>query len=180
MNDDIAVAMFCGPHDEGTQTPMRRIDKAVELALVYQATLFVAGDAFNGDEISFFQMHALKRGVTRVIPAYDSRSNTLGDAQAVARCIRQRSTLEGLRKIYLVTDWWHLERAKAMLIGELRKNLILGIQVVGIGVTQGPHPGNEVLENELQGLTDYLAGNYGQRRVHDPLPHVSSNDKHLD
>ncbi|KKW33057.1 MAG: hypothetical protein UY76_C0010G0014 [Candidatus Uhrbacteria bacterium GW2011_GWA2_52_8d] len=165
-----AVAMFCGPHDEGDQTPTRRIDQAIELAILKGLPLFVAGDAFNGDEVRRFQVRAWHAGVSVVIPAFDPRHCTLADAQAVAvKIVEHRLTR--LSHVQLVTDWWHMNRALTMLERELARILDRTIRVQPISVLTGPTPSSLVHDNERQGLDDYLAGRYGQRQVIDPLRH---------
>jgi len=165
-----AVVMFCGPHDEGDQTPTRRIDQAIQLALSLDVPLFVAGDAFNGEEVARFQAHAWHTGVSVIIPAFDARHCTLADAQAVATKIVEHR-LDRLSHLHLVTDWWHMERASLMLERELARILGRTIRVQPSSVFAGPTPSSLVHENERQGLEDYLAGRYGQRQVVDPLRH---------
>ena len=165
-----AVAMFCGPHDEGDQTPTRRIDYAIQIALELDVPLFVAGDSFNGDEVRLFHDRASSAGVRSVIPAFDPRHCTLSDAQAVSRQILKLE-FRRLERIYLATDWWHMQRAMTMFERELELALGRRIQVVPESVLSGPAPDDLVLSNERQGLEDYLAGRYGQRLVNDPLCH---------
>ena len=165
-----AVVMFCGPHDEGDKTPTRRIDHAINLAIRDDLPLFVAGDAFGGEEVDYFQMRASHAGVTVVIPAFDPRRCTISDAQVVARQILEQR-LERLAHIHLVTDWWHMDRALTMLECELARILGRRIHVQPASVLTGPTPSSLVYENERHGLADYLAGRYGQRRVIDPLRH---------
>jgi hypothetical protein len=167
-----AVAMFCGPHDEGNQVPTRRIDQAINLALSTGSPLFIAGDRFNGDEITRFKLRARNQGVTTIVEAFDPRHCTLSDAQATAREILARGYHQ-LTSIHLVTDWWHMPRAAAMLRGELQSTLGRVLEVIESTVHNGPCPVDLVLSNEKQGLDDYRAGTYGQRFVIDPLPHCS-------
>ena len=167
---DTAVAMFCGPHDEGDQPPTRRIDAGIYHALRLNAPLFIAGDAFEGAEVRRFYARARATGVITTIQAYDSRHCTLADAQAVGREILSRR-LDRLERIHLVTDWWHMDRAMTMLEGELKKGTGRTIQVVPESVMNGPEPSQLVHRNERQGLADYRAGVYGARRILDPLRH---------
>ncbi len=167
-----AVVMLCGPHDEGDQTPVRRIDHAIQLALTLDVPLFVAGDAFSGEEICRFQTRAWHAGVETVIPAFDPRHCTLADVQAVAAKIVEHR-LDRLSHLHLVTDWWHMDRALTMLDRELTSILNRTIAVQPSSVFTGPTPSSLVHENERQGLQDYLAGRYGQRRVIGPLRHGS-------
>ena len=165
-----AVAMFCGPHDEGDQPPTRRIDGAISLALQMGAPLFIAGDAFEGAEVRRFCARAWAAGVITTIQAYDSRHCTLADAQAVGREILLHR-FDHLTRLYLVTDWWHMERAMAMLDGELQRIIGRVIHVIPESVMLGPVPDQLVHQNERQGLEDYRSGIYGTRRILDPLRH---------
>ncbi|MBI5794567.1 YdcF family protein [Candidatus Uhrbacteria bacterium] len=165
-----AVVMFCGPHDEGSQTPTRRIDHAINLAIQSGLPLFIAGDAFSGDEVRRFQVRAWNAGVHTALQAFDSRHCTLADAQAVGRVVLERH-FDRLERLHLVTDWWHMERAVAMLAGELADILGRKILVMPESVFDGPQPSQLVHNNERQGLEDYLAGRYGDREVVDPLRH---------
>ncbi|MBI4435693.1 YdcF family protein [Candidatus Uhrbacteria bacterium] len=162
--------MFCGPHDEGNKTPTRRIDHAIRLALREALPLFIAGDALGGEEVRRFQVRASNAGVETAVAAFDSRHCTLADAQVVAAKILELR-LERLNHVHLVTDWWHMERASAMLAGELERILHRSILVQPASVFTGPKPSSLVHENERRGLEDYLAGVYGTRRVYDPLCH---------
>ncbi len=162
--------MFCGPHDEGDQTPTRRINHAIQIALTLDALLFIAGDACGGEEVRAFQIRAWSAGVHTAVAAYDARSCTLADAQAVGQSMRMRAHTE-VARIHLVTDWWHMERAMSMLQGELECILDRRIQVIPESVFTGPTPSRAVHDNERQGIVDYRAGIYGSRRVIDPLPH---------
>lgn len=165
-----AVVMFCGPHDEGDQTPTRRIDTAIQVALRRGLPLFVAGDAFGERELERFEARAYYHGVQSVFRAYDARRCTLSDAQAVAGAIVKHD-LTDLRELFLATDWWHMDRARAMLDGETTGILGRRLDVIPVAVTTGPRPSTLTFENERQGLEDYLAGTYGQRKVVDPLRH---------
>ncbi len=167
-----AVVVFCGPHDEGEQTPTRRIDHAIQLARERNFPLFIAGDAFGGEEVRCFQVRAWSAGVLTVISAFDSRHCTLSDAQAVAAEIIGRR-LDHLNHVHLVTDWWHMERASVMLERELARILERAVRVQPASVFTGPAPSSLVHENERRGLADYRAGIYGTRRVNDPLRHRS-------
>lgn len=166
----VAVVMFCGPHDEGDRTPTRRIDHAINLARQFDAPLFIAGDAFGGAEVAGFQVRAWQAGVSQVLSAFDSRHCTLADAQSVAAKIVEYR-LDRLVRLHLVTDWWHMERAKAMLEGECERMVGRRIHVTPSPVLTGPTPSPLVRQNEHQGLVDYLDGIYGSRKVVDPLWH---------
>lgn len=162
--------MFCGPHDEGDQTPTRRINHAINLAIRNELPLFIAGDAFGGKEIYRFRVRAWHAGVALVLPAFDPRHCTLSDAQAIASMILEHH-LDSLARIHLVTDWWHMERASTMLERELERIVGRQILVVPESIMTGPVPDATVHDNERQGLDDYLAGRYGKRRVIDPFQH---------
>jgi len=164
------VAMVCGPHDEGQEAPKRRIDRAIQIALEFKLPLFVAGDAFEGREIALFVQRAREAGVETVVSAYDPRSCTLSDVQAIAWALKALD-LKGIDHIHLVTDWWHMNRAATMLEGEVGKHL--GHEVVAFRrpIASGPRPPDAVFVNERQGLADYISGIYGERRVEDPLEH---------
>lgn len=165
-----AVVMFCGPHDEGDQPPTRRIDQAITIARDLEVPLFIAGDAFEGAEVQRFVVRAQNSGVQSAIQAFDPRHCTLSDAQVVGRVLVERE-YSRLTRIHLVTDWWHMERAAAMLEGELATIVGRRILVVPESVMAGPAPDAMVHRNERQGLEDYRAGTYGQRFVADPLRH---------
>ncbi|MBI4256683.1 YdcF family protein [Candidatus Uhrbacteria bacterium] len=162
--------MLCGPHDEGDQPPTRRIDHAIGIVRDLELPLFIAGDAFEGDEIRRFHDRAWKAGVASVVPAFDSRHCTLSDAHAVSRQILERR-FDRLNRIHLVTDWWHMERAARMFEDELTTIVGRTFRIVPESVVVGPNPEELVYRNERQGLADYLAGRYGQRPVIDPLRH---------
>jgi hypothetical protein len=163
--------MFCGPHDEGECTPTRRIDQAIKVALRYELPLFVAGDAFGGKEVTWFQARALKAGVPVVECAYDVRCCTLADAQAVAQRLNASAKYHHVTELYLCTDWWHMERARTMLEKELITVTGVARRVIQVKVMSGPIPTETTLRNERQGIEDYLNGVYGERQVYDPLPH---------
>ncbi|MCR4313897.1 MAG: YdcF family protein [Candidatus Uhrbacteria bacterium] len=165
-----AVVMLCGPYDEGNHPPTRRIDRAIQIARQSNLLLFIAGDAFNGDEIRRFQDRALAAGVHSVLPAFDSRHCTLADAQAVGRVILEHR-FDRLSRLHLVTDWWHMERASTMLERELERILDRKILVIPESVMDGHVPDTTVHDNERQGLADYLSGRYGRRQVIDPFRH---------
>lgn len=165
-----AVAMFCGPHDEGDRVVTRRIDRAIEIARCGDLPLFIAGDACGGEEVRAFQLRAWNAGVPTAVAAFDARSCTLADAQAIAQIVRAHAYRE-LERLHLVTDWWHMERALAMLEGELARIVRRRVVVVPESVFTGPAPTRAVHDNERQGLVDYRAGIYGLRRVADPLCH---------
>jgi hypothetical protein len=175
-----AVVIFCGPHDEGELVPTRRIDHAITTGLSRGLPLIIAGDAFHGQEVSRFQARAWHAGVEAAYGAYDQRHSTLSDAQAVATVIRQHFTdpLARFCRVHLVTDWWHMRRARTMLVEELKGVLHHPIEVLATPVMIGPRPCEEVFVNEQQGLEDYLAGVYGQRRVIDPLCHSPDDNPH--
>lgn len=164
-----AVAMFCGPYDEGEQMPTRRIDHAIQIAKEEGLPLLIAGDAFDGKEVLRFQNRAWSAGVRSVLTAFDPRHCTTADAQAIGRVILKWH-FDRIRLLHVVTDWWHMPRASAMLEGELR-SIGRPVQVVRESVFVGPHPDQLVHQNERQGLADYLAGRYGRRQILDPLRH---------
>lgn len=173
MNPSLAVVMFCGPHDEGDQTPTRRIDHAISLAIRLEAPLFIAGDAFHGEEVERFCYRARYAGVMYVIGAYDSRHErqcTLSDAKTVTSKIGERGFTR-LSRLHLVTDCWHMKRAKQMLENELFIGLNKVFEVVAESVHTGPPPPAETIALEQQGLSHYQEGTYGSHSVDDPLPH---------
>lgn len=161
-----AVAMFCGPHDEGDRAPTRRIDHAIRLALTRNLPLIVAGDAFGGEEVRAFQTRAQEAGVRVVLTAFDVRRCTLSDAQATATRLRELG--HDLDRVHLVTDWWHMTRSWVMMRGEVRTSIL----IVPAPVFKGPLPCFRTLWNELRGAWHYLSGTYGQHTVVDPLRHA--------
>jgi len=165
------VAMFCGPHDEGSRIPHRRINRAVEYALARGLPLVIAGDAFDGTEARYFKTLAKKRGVQMVLVAFDpqTRNCTLSDAQATI--IQLQALGLDISRVYLVTDWWHMLRSSVMMIGEIHTRH--PARVVPVPVFNGPFPCLRTLWNELRGSWHYLTGTYGQRTVNDPLRHTS-------
>ncbi|MCR4314326.1 MAG: YdcF family protein [Candidatus Uhrbacteria bacterium] len=161
-----AVAMFCGPHDEGDRTPTRRIDHAIRIALAMDLPLIVAGDAFNREEVQAFQIRAQEAGVRVVLTAFDARRCTLSDAQATATRLRELG--HHVERLHLVTDWWHMGRSWVMMRGEARTSVL----IVPAPVFNGPLPCLRTLYNELRGAWHYLSGTYGQHVVVDPLRHA--------
>jgi len=161
------VAMFCGPHDEGNVVPRRRIDKAVEAALEHQVPLLIAGDGNNHRDVTAFMEIARFRGVRHVIGLYDPEANTLSDAVCVAKQVNDNPEFARVRRIYLVTDFWHMPRAK-MMLETVCIEYALQLDVISSPVTSGPMPPEAVLLGERQGIEDFLAGRYGLRKAHDP------------
>ncbi|MBI4437747.1 YdcF family protein [Candidatus Uhrbacteria bacterium] len=164
-----AVVVFCGPHDEGEYVPMRRIDQAILLARNTRAPLLVAGDGNYGSDVQWFARRAGQSGIAYVRAFYDERASTLADAQRIADELLVNPPLMSVVNVHLVTDDWHMNRATAILAGELARALReRKPRVTRIPVRNGPRPPAHILEGERQGLEDYLAGRYGQRRAHAP------------
>ncbi|PJA46089.1 hypothetical protein CO174_00900 [Candidatus Uhrbacteria bacterium CG_4_9_14_3_um_filter_50_9] len=173
------VAVFSQPLDEeGRGFPVRRIMHAIDESLRRRLPLTMAGDALDGYMLEFYMIRAFQAGIPRHMwnPCYDERANTRSDAEAVARSLGNRDMFLWPERIYLVTDWWHMDRAATMLEGELKRfeDFYYGhspIEVVRLPIMNAPHPGDQVIANERQGLRDYLDGVYGRRKVNDPLIH---------
>lgn len=161
------VAMFCGPHDEGGGVARRRIDKAIETALEHQIPLLIAGDGNNCKDVTVFMEMARSRGAHHVIGLYDSEANTRSDAVCVSNQLKNNPEFARVREIYLVTDFWHMPRAKTILEAICRQDR-LEVQIISMPVTNGPMPPEIVLAGERQGIEDFLAGRYGLRKAHDP------------
>ena len=161
------VALFCGPHDEGNDVPRRRIDKAVQVALLHQITLLIAGDANHGKDIDVFVRIAKSQVVSRVVGLYDPAASTFSDAFCVVRILRTQPEFEHVSRIYLVTDFWHMLRA-ALILERVCLDHGLQIEIIHAPVTNGPVPPEIVLAGEQQGIEDFLAGRYGARKAYDP------------
>lgn len=164
-----AVAMFCGPHDEGNDAPTRRIDKAIEVALRLGLPLMIAGDGNVGKDVAQFSARARLAGIGVVVPLYDQDASTLSDALCVAEELRRNPELKFVQSLHLVTDVWHMERAHAMLVRELNGQFHADSPtVIKCGVDSGPEPAAWVLEGERKGLADYQSGLYGSSVAYAP------------
>ncbi len=180
MEYEAVVAMFCGPHDEGTDAPTRRIDRAIELALQLGLPLMIAGDGNGGKDVAQFNDLAVARGVCYVIALYDKDASTLSDAMCVAQELERNLRLKDVATVYLVTDDWHMDRSVAMMEGELSEQLVQGAPVViPNGVTIGPNPPAWALAGERKGLADYRSRRYGTRKAYAPWgkPAHESDDR---
>jgi len=172
------VAMFCGPHDENNDVPRRRIDKAVQVSLLHQIPLLVAGDANHCKDIDVFMAIAKSQGVRHVVGLYDPAASTFSDAFCVARELKNQSEFQNVSRIYLVTDFWHMLRA-SLILEKVCLEHTLQIEIIHIPVTNGPLPPQIVLDGEQQGIQDFLAGRYGSRKAYDPYgkPCLKSTEK---
>ncbi len=158
------VAMFCGPHNEGTEFPYVRIDRSIAVALERGLPLLIAGDAHRGRDLEYFRDYAQGAGVIEVViePLYDPRASTLADAQMVAEWLRGHHAERGIQHVLLVTDLWHMFRAMIMLQGEINKRLPVGtVQSIPAAAFGGPRPPEDVILGEIKGARDYLDGTYG-------------------
>lgn len=165
-----AVVVLCGPHDEGEKAPTRRIDRGIRDAIEYDAPLLIAGDSNKGKDVEYFFMLALEKGVKEVIPLFDARvrPSTIEDIRhAISYMNAHPERFLDRTKIVLVTDVWHMERAKVLLVGEARKLSILcqKLEIVSALVMNGPLPPEWVLIGEKKGIQDYFDGKYGASHV---------------
>jgi hypothetical protein len=177
-----AVAVFCGPRDEGdgSRPQRRRIDAGIAQAVANGLPLIIAGDNHCGAEVRYYGALARDAGVCRVLEQFDPeipRPNTLTDAVLIVHgLIALRCPL-----VHVVTDHWHMARAAGMVQGEAY-GLVTGVplfprlQVLRAPVMVGPTIlTDEIRENEARGLRDYRAGRYGTTRpAFDPLAHGTS------
>lgn len=176
-----AVAVFCGPRDEGdgSRPQRRRIDAGIAQAVANGLPLIIAGDNHHGAEVRYYGALARQAGVCRVLEQFDPeipRPNTLTDAVLIVHgLIALRCPL-----VRVVTDHWHMKRAVAMVQGEasglhMDAPLFPALQVLRAPVLHGPAITDEIRANEKRGHDDYLAGRYGTTRpVFDPLAHGTS------
>ncbi len=163
------VAMFCGPHDEGEGAPTRRIDRAIELSVELCSPLLIAGDGNHGEDVRRFARHAEQNGVAYIRALFDARRCTPSDAESIVHELVNNPPFMSVRHVYLVTDDWHMARASGILEGQLQRLLSRPtLEVIRCPVTTGPRPPDPVLQGERQGLLDYLAGRYGERKAHAP------------
>ena len=168
------VAMFCGPHDDGDSAPTRRIDRAIELSLELCSPLLIAGDGNFAEDLQFFSARAEEAGVLYVRWFYERLASTRTDAQSIVNEIINNPPFIRVANIHLVTDDWHMARAAAMLEGEQRHLIARDHHaslptVHRVPVITGLRPPDVVLAGERQGLADYLAGRYGERKAHPPF-----------
>jgi hypothetical protein len=158
------TVMFCGPHDCDGLVSFRRIDHAIHVALVERTQLLIVGDANHGNDLELFCARAKARNLCSAEALYDSRANTLADAQSVARWVSGLTAAIGTIEFMVVTDNWHMDRVVAMLVGEsTRLAPERTFSVISRPVTSGPRPDAQVLSGEEQGIADYYAGTYGCR-----------------
>ncbi len=155
------VAMFCGPHEKG-KVSYRRIDAAIAAAREFGVPLLIAGDGNRGLDVQEFAVRAAQCGVEAVIPLYDAQATTLADARLVSVFLSRQTGYTLVDTIHLVTDYWHMPRAMAMLgtlMLEQMPDRRLTITCVNV---ETPQPSKEVLEREKKGIEDFIMGRYGR------------------
>ena len=132
----IAVIMFCGPRTPDGFAETVRIRRATDLALSERTSLYIVGDDHGGEDVARYASMArehsrcestvVPRGktidntqtITKIVPVLNvsAEANTWTNAQAVAKEIASA----GLLEVYLVTEAYHMPRAKLLLEHALR------------------------------------------------------------
>lgn len=182
------VGMFCGlqHYDAGFGTCLRperckreieclsRILSAVELALQFGCYLIIAGDRLGGLVVQRFEEIAKEAGVCKVFPfvfrdGVHLSGSTLTDARGVAELLVTKPELAEVRKLMLVTDAFHMRRARIILKWELKELVpVRSFEIEEHSVLDGIQPDNpeRTRKEENHGVRDYLAGKYreGGRR----------------
>lgn len=162
------VVVFCGPHNNDGSISNVRINRAIEEAhqLGRGTLLLIAGDGNCGSDVRYFVQRAELEGIKNVVGLYDSGRCTLSDARVTVREIKDRVGASEPICVHLVTDWWHMSRAAIMLLSEAQNTGINPPLIKCVNV-EGPMPPEHVLRGEIQGISDYLAGTYGQRQAYE-------------
>lgn len=153
---DAVVVVFCGPHEEGRSVPMLRISRAIAVALARELPILIAGDGNRGQDVRFFARRARNAGVRSGCGLYNGEASTLNDARMVAERLQGAQ----LSRIHLVTDNWHMRRARAMLASELCAHGLDLCEIICEDVQDGPKPPAWVPEAERRGLEDFQSGRY--------------------
>lgn len=178
------VVVFCGPHDNDGQVSFRRIDAGIEGALHLKTPLMICGDGNGGLDCRLFEKRALEQGVRHVQALYDPRASTITDAESVAYNVRHAKGYSQIQRIYLTTDWWHMERA-ALFLARL---LLAIVPERHFEIAQAPVPSmpppEEQLVREKQGIRDFLADRYDWRSTRaaygKPVPGVVLDGANLE
>ena len=158
------VAMFCGPHDENGGVSLRRPDAAIAYAQRVGLPLVICGDGNGGKDCTHFRTRALNAGLCDVVDLYGLDANTLSDARSLCTLLARSSEFRDVHTVHLVTDWWHMMRARLFLehlLRELACARVVSVEPVNVAC---PDPSQAVLMGELCGVRDFLAGNYGNTR----------------
>ncbi len=171
------VAVFCGPHNDDGSISYARVDAAIEHALRHDLPLIVAGDGNCGSDVRHFISRAQAAGVLDTTGLYDQGRCTLSDAQQVVGKVAEMFPRRRVH-MHLVTDWWHMSRAAIMLMGETRCACLEDLTIRCVNV-EGPTPTTNILRGEAQGVTDYLAGTYGERTAYEPWGKPASQPQEL-
>lgn len=157
------VVVFCGPHDNDGKVSFRRIDAGIAGALLRPEKpipLIICGDGNGGYDCRQFERRALERGVPQVHAVFDPRASTYSDADSVCHAIRYMQGYSRITRLFLVTDWWHMERA-GLFLGRMLDVLVLErkFEVLQAPVPC-PAPPQEQILAEKRGIRDFLADRY--------------------
>lgn len=162
------VAVLCGPHDNDGSVCFRRVDRGIAVAIEQNIPLIVAGDANGRADVRLFCDRAHEAGVRTIYEAYDRRASTLFDVRSITRLLQFEPDLQDVKRVHLVTDYWHMARATVMLADQLRKRLGGSYAIACENVMDGPEPPPDVFAREHRGLMAYIDGTYDTTS----LPHV--------
>lgn len=168
-----AVVSICGPHHdpscpcyhEGTLC-FSRPDFAIREALARQAALIFAGDGNEGRDVRRFGVRARDAGVATVCEAVWTRegaSNTQRDIRMALELLRRDPTFADVRIFCLVTDPWHMPRARKMAEAELSQAPYVLATAEVNPFWQAPL---DMLEREHEGLRAFMSGSYSLSEPH--------------
>ena len=158
------VAMFCGPHDNNGAVSFRRPDAAIAHTRCVGLPLIICGDGNNGTDCHLFRVHAEAAGLREVVDLYGPDANTLSDARSLCTLLARNAEYRDVHTVHLVTDWWHMMRARLFLEHLLRELACARIVSVEEVPVKCHDPLPEVAMGEICGVRDFLAGNYGKTR----------------
>jgi hypothetical protein len=175
----VVVVMFCGPHDDGMDHPLRRILEAIGQVRESEDAipLVIVGGSHSRSDTRFFARMARHKGVADVVELIDhsvGELTTLTDVRFAVSEMMKIPLTRRLRQARLVTDDWHMPTARAMLQGELDRHFCgRSVSVSQVLVNTGPRPHRDVffrLNKELNAyrgvrtLSQALASPFPNRR----------------
>lgn len=153
-----AVMMFYGPHYNGGKPHFGRVNTAIDLAKRLSCPLIICGDGCRGEGVQLFATHALHSGLeTPIYGFFNSKMNTRGDAESAADVVWEHLPL--VRRLHVVTDWYHMPRACIALSQELDRRFRdthRQFRLVPRPVLDHWQEGWKRLPGELRGCRDYL------------------------
>ena len=131
------VVMLCGPRTPDGFPETVRIMHAVKLALSERTTLYIVGDAHNGEDVARYASMAREHAkhestkadgavighmqtIKRIVPVLNlaKEADTWTNAQAIAK---EMVGVTRRFELFLVTEVYHMPRAKLLLERALRE-----------------------------------------------------------